>query len=289
MLLDKPVGITSFQVIRILKNFFPQKTKIGHCGTLDPFASGFLLIAIGKATKLVEYAMDFEKSYSFTMRWGIETDTDDHTGKVINHSIIIPQEHQILSKKNEFIGNINQIPPTFSAVKINGVRSYQYARKNIRVLLQSKKVTLKKISLISHHKDVSEFSIITSKGFYVRSFARDLARSLNTFAHVIKLRRNVNGIFCKKHLIDCKKIKDFLHSNQTCDYIMDRLLPFDYTLTGIPTYEADLVNTETIKQKRYLKIKLQQKDCSKVLLKNNSKIVAVCLYNNGLLKVTKIL
>jgi len=286
LLIDKPIGITSFQAVNSLQKLLG--VKIGHCGTLDPFASGFLLVAINKATKLVEYVMDFEKNYSFDIQWGTATDTDDLTGKIINNCTIIPKKDEILGKLSTFIGNINQVPPIFSAIKVKGIRAYQYARKGIGITLKPRQVRLNKFSLLEHKDNVSSFNITTGKGFYVRSLARDLARSLNTFAHVIKLRRNLHGIFRELSMVSYEKTNDFLHKTELYDYIMSRVLPLDYVLSGIHMHHLDLSESQKLRNGQHVFVKSLTEDNSKVAVKNGKELIALCSYVGGFLRPIKI-
>ncbi|MFK7761549.1 MAG: tRNA pseudouridine(55) synthase TruB [Candidatus Midichloriaceae bacterium] len=285
LLVDKPVGITSFQAIHKFKKLLDVKT--GHCGTLDPFASGFLLVALGKATKLVEYAMNFEKNYTFTVKWGISTDSDDLTGKVVENCQIIPTKQQIADKLECFIGEIDQVPPIFSAVKVKGRKAYEYARKGEELILKSKKVHLKKFSLLSHENDLSTFNIVTNKGFYVRALARDFAKSLNTLAHVVKLRRNQSGIFENREMINAEVTKDFLHNDELYDYISSRILPLDYVLDDIPVYNLDLSDATKLKNGQFVFHQLSLGNDSRVAIKSNNELVALCMYTDSYLKPTK--
>jgi tRNA pseudouridine55 synthase len=285
LLVDKPVGITSFQAINKFKKLLDVKT--GHCGTLDPFASGFLLVALGKATKLVEYAMNFEKNYTFTVKWGISTDSDDLTGNVVGNCKIIPTKQQIVDKLECFLGEIDQVPPIFSAVKVKGKKAYEYARKGEELVLKSKKVYLKKFSLLSHENDLSTFNIVTNKGFYVRALARDFAKSLNTLAHVVELRRNQSGIFENMEMINAGITKDFLHNYEFCDYISSRILPLDYVLDDIPVYDLDLSDAKKLKNGQLVFHQLSLGNDSRVAIKSNNELVALCMYADGYLKPTK--
>ena len=285
LLVDKPIGITSFQAINKFRKLLNVKT--GHCGTLDPFASGFLLVALGKATKLVDYAMNFEKNYTFTVKWGISTNSDDLTGNITGNSKIIPTEQQIISKLEYFIGEIEQVPPIFSAVKVNGKGAYEYARKGEELILKSKKVSLKKFSLESHKNDLSTFKIITSKGFYVRALARDFAKSLNTLAHVVELRRNQSGIFENLEMINTEITKEFLHNNELYDYIRARILPLDYVLDDIPVYNLDSSDAKKLKNGQSIIHKLSLENDSKIAIKSDDTLVALCTYVDSYLKPTK--
>lgn len=286
LLVDKPIGITSFQAVNKIKKLL--KVKIGHCGTLDPFASGFLLVAVNKATRLIEYIVDFEKNYSFDIKWGIATNTDDLTGLVIKKCNNIPRRCEILEKLNTFVGDINQVPPIFSAVKINGTRAYQYARKGIPITLKPKKVRLKNFSLVSHKNDISSFNVTTGKGFYIRSLARDLAESLDTLGHVIKLRRNLNGIFYKMKMISYEKTNDFLHKTEVYDYIVSKILPLDYVLSDVLVHHLDWSENQQLKNGRSIFVRSLTGNNSTVAAKINKELVAICSCVNGLLRPVKI-
>ena len=286
LLLDKPIGLTSFQAINKLKRLIGD--KVGHCGTLDPFASGFLLVALGKATRLVEYAMNFEKNYTFAVKWGVSTDSGDLTGNIIEECDSIPTEKQISDKLVDFVGEIDQVPPIYSAIKVNGKRAYEYARKGEMISLKSRKVNLKKFKLISHVGDVSTFNITTSKGFYVRSLAVDFAKSLNTLANVIMLRRNLSDIFQNLEMIESEKIKDFLHKEQLYDYINSIILPLDYVLDDIPVYNLDKGDVIKLKNGVAIFYKLSLEDNSKIVVKSDDNLVAICLYGDNYIKPLKV-
>ena len=261
---------------------------MGHCGTLDPFASGFLLVAVGKATKLVEYAMHIKKDYTFTVKWGVSTDTDDLTGQIQQTSTHIPTKDDIGGKLKDFLGTKPQIPPIFSAVKVNGRRAYDYARKGDNITLKPKMVFLEKFSIISHNRDETTFNIVCGKGFYVRSLARDLAKSLNTFAHVKMLRRNASGIFKDKELINSEQIKDLLHQDKFYDYIIDRILPLDYVLDDIPVHSLSLGEAIKLRNGQAISCLSSFENNSKVFAKSNGKLVALCFFLNNRLKPIKV-
>ena len=184
LLIDKPSGITSSACVYKLRRLLNKK-KIGHCGTLDPLAEGILPIAIGKTTKLIPFVIKKEKKYVFTIKWGKQTSTDDLEGKVIHSSNNIPTKEEIKNQLIKFTGQIEQIPPFASAIKVKGQRAYKLFRENKNFLLKPKKVYVKKIKLLkSNQRKTTTFEIECSKGFYIRSFARDLAISLGNFGHI---------------------------------------------------------------------------------------------------------
>ncbi|MFQ3307027.1 MAG: tRNA pseudouridine55 synthase [Candidatus Midichloriaceae bacterium] len=282
LLVDKPKGITSFGVVNLIKKIL--KVKIGHCGTLDPFATGALLLAIGKATRLVEHAQNFEKSYEFSVKWGVATDSYDVTGKVTDTSSVIPSYEQIDIAMQKFIGVIDQTPPIFSAVKINGKRAYEYARKNEKVEIASKRVHLKEISILNHSDDTTKFKILSGKGFYVRSLAYDLARSLDTYAHVTDLRRNSTGILSGLKLLDIEELKKSLQIEGFYDYVTSNILPVDYVLDDIPVHNVDYGEMQRVQNGEKIQSTLSIESGSSLAVKKDSALIAICIYDLGYLK-----
>ena len=194
VVLDKPVGMTSTHAVSRLKRIFNAK-KAGHAGTLDPLASGILPVAFGEATKTVPFVQDGEKAYRFTVRFGAETDTDDSDGKVTAQSELRPARADILALLPQFIGTIQQTPPAFSAIKIDGERAYDIARDGETPALSARPVTIHALDLLSMNQDEAVFEARCGKGTYVRAIARDLGRLLGCFGHVTALRRTRVGPF----------------------------------------------------------------------------------------------
>jgi len=192
--LYKPKEISSFNALKKIKLKF-NIDKLGHGGTLDPLAEGILPIALGNTTKLIPFINNRNKKYIVNIAWGKQTSTDDIEGKVIKSSITIPSREEIIKKIKNYNGYIYQTPPFASSVKIKGQRAYKLFRKNINFKLKSKKVYLKTIKLLESRKKISKFEIECGKGFYVRSFARDIGLSLGTYAHVNSLKRTKVGNF----------------------------------------------------------------------------------------------
>ena len=192
--LYKPVGVSSFSAIYKIKKKFNIK-KLGHAGTLDPNAEGVLPIAINKTTKLIPFINTNTKKYIFKIKWGEQTSTDDSEGEIINYSNKIPKEFDIKKIINSFLGCIDQIPPKASAIKVKGRRAYSVLREKKDFILTPKKVFLKSISFLGSNNNTSRFIIECGKGYYVRSLARDIAQKLETFGHVIELKRTKVGNF----------------------------------------------------------------------------------------------
>ena len=194
VVLDKGVGITSTQAVAIVKRLFNAK-KAGHAGTLDPLASGILPIALGEATKTVPFVMDGRKAYRFEVSWGVETDTDDAEGKPVATSDARPTREAVEAALPTFVGEIEQVPPRFSAIKIQGERAYDLARDGEVVELVARTVQIDHLSVIEHSGDRTVIAAECGKGTYVRALARDLGRMLGCYGHVSALRRTRVGPF----------------------------------------------------------------------------------------------
>ena len=208
--IDKPKNITSFDVIQKLRRILNIK-KIGHSGTLDPFATGILAVALGEATKSIHY-FNPTKVYAFNIVFGESKDTDDITGKTVNRSNIIPTLEEIDQCLKKFIGKLSQVPPKYSAVKVNGKRAYKLARNNEKFELKAKKVSIKSLECLGT-KNSKEycFKMECSSGTYVRSIARDLGKMLGTFAYVSELRRIKIGGIEEKDIILLDKFEELVH------------------------------------------------------------------------------
>jgi len=195
ILLDKEVGISSAKALYPIKKSLPKGSKVGHAGTLDPFASGLLIVAVGKATKTLEYVVGMNKTYEFTVKWCEATDTDDITGKIIQTSDKIPTPNDILDVIGKMHGVIKQRPPKYSAIHVSGKRAYDLARNGIEFELQERYVEVINLSMVSHDGAYTSFILECSKGCYVRSIATDIAKKLGTCCYVSELRRTKIGKF----------------------------------------------------------------------------------------------
>jgi tRNA pseudouridine55 synthase len=197
LVLDKPSGMTSTQAVGAVRRAFGAQ-KAGHAGTLDPLATGILPIALGEATKTVPYAVDGQKEYSFTVRWGTETDTDDAEGRPVATADARPDRAAIDAILPRFTGEIEQTPPAFSAVKVDGERAYDLARAGETVELQARPVQIDALELVEcPDRDTAVFLARCGKGTYVRALARDMGRALCCRGHVIALRRTRVGAFAQ--------------------------------------------------------------------------------------------
>lgn len=229
--LYKEKNISSAHALNILKAIIKKKygkIKIGHAGTLDPLAIGVLPVAIGKATKTIEQIMDKEKIYAFEITFGEQRDTDDAEGTIIKTNKKTPTEKEIKEILPEFLGDIEQKPPLFSAIKINGQRAYKLAREDKITLedLPIKKVKTKSIHLIKTEKNKASFEITCGRAFYIRSFARDLSQKLNTCGYISSLTRTKCGLFTIKQALKITDIEKKLEKED----ITSILIPIETVL-----------------------------------------------------------
>jgi len=206
----KPIGWTSFDVVRLIKQQLPKR-KIGHAGTLDPFAEGVLLVCLGKATKKVPELMTLEKEYKARISFGLATDTLDVTGRIIDKRQVSSLTREPLQQVClQFFGDIEQVPPAFSAVKMQGQRLYTLARQGHAVEAKVRRVRVHAIEVLTiNHEDV-EFRVTCSKGTYIRSLARDIGSALGTCAFVRSLERTRVGPYEAKAAIEINEIKNYL-------------------------------------------------------------------------------
>lgn len=230
VVLDKPLGLSSTQALSRVR-WHLNAEKGGHGGTLDPLASGILPLAFGEATKTVSYAMDGRKTYQFTVRWGEKTATDDGEGEVIARSDHRPDTVAIQAALASFVGEIDQIPPRYSAIKVNGERAYDVARSGEEVELASRRVRIDRLALIDQRdSDHATFEVDCGKGTYVRSLARDIANLLGTLGHVVELRRTRVGPFTLEQAIS---LDDLIAMEQSAA-VERLLLPLETVLDDIP-------------------------------------------------------
>lgn len=230
LILDKPLHMTSTQAVGLVKRLFDAQ-KAGHAGTLDPLATGILPIALGEATKTVPYAVDGEKAYDFTVSWGVETTTDDAEGDIAETSEIRPDRASIEACLPQFRGEIRQIPPQFSAIKVDGQRAYDLARDGEDVALDAREVVIEDLTVTGMPSaDLTAFSAVCGKGTYVRSLARDMGRALGCFGHVATLRRTRVGPFSLDDAVTVEALKAGAEEGD----IDAALLPVEAALSELP-------------------------------------------------------
>lgn len=267
--LDKPSGMTSMQAIAAVRRLFDVQ-KIGHAGTLDPMATGVLPIACGEATKAVHFMQNAGKAYDFTVKWGEERNTDDAEGEVTNTSDSRPSQHEIEAILSQFTGEIEQVPPQFSAIKINGERSYVSARKGEEVELAARTVTVHSLAMVAHDDAAGEtsFAMQCSKGTYVRSIARDIGRALGCFGHVTVLRRTQVGLFNLNNAYTLEQLE-----NINLDKV---LLPLPTVLDGIKPVQLTGEQAERMKQGHPARLITKQDLPILNALENGLETIALC-------------
>ena len=241
---DKPVDVTSTQVVGILKRLYNAQ-KAGHGGTLDPLADGILPIAFGEATKTAQWAMDCDKEYVFTIEWGSSTASQDKEGEVIATSDVRPTREQIEAVLPEFVGDIQQVPPKYSAIKIQGERAYDLAREGEIFEIPSREVTVYETELVDMpDADHATLRVVSGKGFYVRAMARDLAAALGAEGHVSALRRTRVGALDEPASI---KLSDLEALGEAKEALGAALKPLDTILDDMPKIEVDRGDADALK------------------------------------------
>ena len=275
----KPKGKTSHDVVAILRRITKVK-QIGHTGTLDPFAEGVLPICIGKATRLIEYLKD-DKAYIGTVQLGKSTTTYDLEGEVVEISDKTPSLEEIETELNNFRGDIEQLPPIFSAIKVKGKKLYEYARKGEEVEIQPRSVNISELELLNYDKEnrTLELYIKCSKGTYIRSIAHDLGENLNCFGHLIKLVRVKAGDFLVENAIKLDELSSVEEVEKHLIYPLEKL---DYQTYELNEKELELVSHGMqIWGQNLLEEGI-------VILTHNSKLVAVAETNENKIKCLKV-
>ncbi len=227
--LDKPFDMTSTDALAKVRRMFNAQ-KAGHGGTLDPLATGILPIALGEATKTIPYCQDALKIYCFDVIWGEARSTDDAEGDIVAQSDARPEKSAILAALPRFIGDIEQTPPRFSAIKIDGERAYDLARAGHEIEMQSRMVYIESLELLETAPEKASFRAVCGKGTYMRSLARNLALALGTVGHIANLRREAVGALSLETAISLEKLQELAHSAR----LDDALLPVETVLDDIP-------------------------------------------------------
>ncbi len=251
IVIDKPQGMTSARVVARVRAI-TDAAKAGHAGTLDPLATGVLPIALGEATKTVAWVMDGSKAYRFMVRWGEARDTDDTEGIVTETSEVRPSETEIRAALPQFVGAVQQTPPVYSAIKVEGRLSYALARADETVPLDARTVRIESVELVeSPDPDHAVLEVRCGKGVYIRSLARDLARALGTFGHVCQIRRLAAGPFDEASAISLDHLDALRHSAPSSDY----LLPVETALDDIPALALTESQAEHLRHGRPVRVR----------------------------------
>ena len=248
LILDKPQGMTSTQAVTKVRRLF-DAAKAGHAGTLDPLATGVLPIALGEATKTVPFAVEGLKTYRFTVRFGAETDSDDAEGTVVTESAARPETEAIEAMLPRFTGEISQVPPRFSALKVDGARAYDLARDKEEFELAPRVVSIERLALIARpDPDHCQLEAECGKGTYVRALARDLGRALGSCAHVEALRRTRVGGFGEEDAVTLAELEAVKDNAAEHDALTRALKPIESALGDIPALALSLSDAARLRQ-----------------------------------------
>ncbi|MCT4552500.1 MAG: tRNA pseudouridine(55) synthase TruB [Alphaproteobacteria bacterium] len=277
-------NLTEVKKIFYSMGYTRKMFKIGYLGTLDPFAEGILPIAIGEALKTIQFIPNEDKSYDFILKFGEETDTLDNTGKVTNTTDIIPSEKEVKDVLTNFLGEIEQIPPAFSALKINGERAYKLAREGKKFEIKKRKILIRELRFLEKISDYEyKISVKCSKGTYVRTLGADIAKSLNSLGHLTFLERTYNSGFDKKESISLDNIKKMLQnegeSKNDADSMIKILDKIDSPLDGIPVLSINENDKYLLETGRSIKRNNSLNDQNQIIR---------CHYNNHLVAICKL-
>ena len=282
LVLDKPLGITSAKAVAIVKRVLKPQ-KIGHAGTLDPLASGILPLALGEATKTVSFIMGAQKSYRFTVAWGQERATDDAEGEVVAESENRPSLKEIEALIPQFMGIIEQLPPAYSALKVEGKRAYAMARAGEEVILQPRTITVYDLTLISENPGVdASFEVSCGKGTYIRSIARDMGRKLGCHGYVSHLRRTAVGEFSENNAISLDLLEELVHSRAPVECIM----PLESALDDILAFPVDKMQSTRLRRGQTISCPLADNDS--VAAMEEGKLVAMGVVNAGIFRPARV-
>jgi len=292
LLLDKPLDLSSAGAVARVKRLFNAR-KAGHTGSLDPLASGLLPICFGEATKFGAQLLDADKTYRFTVRWGIETATFDEEGPVTAKSDARPSPEAVRAALPAFIGEIDQIPPDYSAVKVDGARAYDLAREGVAMDLKPRRVTIHDARLTAATGvDHVTLEIDCGKGTYVRALVRDLAAALSAHAHVSELRRTRVGAFGEAAAITLESLEELCHRGAP----LEALLPVETALDDIPELAVTAEDAFRLTQGRSIVLLPRQVETLRARLsatrtvsaRHGTRIVALCEMRAGRLNPTRV-
>ncbi|MBS0362261.1 MAG: tRNA pseudouridine(55) synthase TruB [Proteobacteria bacterium] len=291
--LDKPYDLTSTHAVSRVRRIFNAQ-KAGHAGTLDPLATGILPIALGEATKTVPYLVDADKAYRFTIAWGRSTATCDREGETIAESDVRPTVAEVEAALPDFVGEISQVPPAYSAIKVDGERAYDLARAGETVELAARQVAIHSARIVeAPDADHVTLEIACGKGTYVRALARDLAETLGACGHVAALRRTRVGRFDEASAVTLEFLEDLGHKARQSEL----LLPVETALDDIPELAVTAEDAFRLKQGRPIVLVPRQVEAVKARLKPGSRtvsamaggvIVALCEMRAGRLEPARV-
>jgi tRNA pseudouridine55 synthase len=291
--LDKPYDLTSTHAVSRVRRIFNAQ-KAGHAGTLDPLATGILPIALGEATKTVPFLMDADKAYRFTIAWGRTTATFDREGAILAESDVRPTPDQVAAVLPRFVGEISQIPPAYSAIKVDGERAYDLARAGEAVVLEARTVVVHDARVAAAPDDDHiVLEIECGKGTYVRALVRDIAMALGACGHVSELRRTRVGAFTEENAVTLESLEDLGHKARQSE----ALLPVETALDDIPALAVTDEDAFRLKQGRSIVLVPRQVEAVKARLKPGSRtvsamaggsVVALCEMRAGRLEPSRV-
>ena len=294
LIVDKPKGLTSTDVVNRVRRYFDAQ-KAGHGGTLDPLATGVLPIAFGAATKTVPYVMDGTKIYHFTLTMGEQRDTDDADGQVIATSDVRPTDDQLRAALPAFIGDIMQVPPIFSAIKIAGERAYDMAREGRAPVMEARPARVDRFELVGRpDADTAEFEVQSGKGVYMRSLARDIAAACGTVGHISVLRRLRVGPFLEQGAIPLDKLAPGEDMQPASP---DHLLPVVTALADIPALAMTAAEILALQHGQAISLvdlmgripPAANPDGGLARAMAGSRVIGLCRFEDGLLKPERLL
>ncbi|MCK0167856.1 tRNA pseudouridine(55) synthase TruB [Jannaschia sp. S6380] len=283
MIVDKPAGVTSTALVGKVR-WALNAQKAGHAGTLDPDATGVLAVALGEATKTVPYVTDAMKCYRFRVAWGAETTTDDAAGDVVRRADARPDRGAIEAALQAFRGDITQVPPQVSAVKVDGARAYDLARDGVAMDLAARPLRVERFDLTEAEDDGAAFEMVCGKGGYVRSIARDLGRALGCLGHVVCLRRLWSGPFRVEEAVAPDRIEDLARTPE----LLSLLQPLELGLHDLPALPVDAVAAVRLRHGNPAAVQLGAEEgqiCAAIL---DGRAVAVGTYRAGLLQPSRV-
>jgi tRNA pseudouridine55 synthase len=285
LVVDKPAGVTSTQVVSKAR-WALQAQKAGHAGTLDPLATGVLAIAFGEATKTVPYITDALKAYRFTIRWGVATSTDDREGEVVATSDARPGREEIEAALPAFTGEIMQVPPKFSAVKVEGERAYDLARGGEEVELQARPLWVESLTLVAiPDADHAELEMVCGKGGYVRAIARDLGAALGCHGHVAGLRRIWSGPFEAEDGVSMEDL-DAMRDDPEAAALLH---PVETGLDGLPEVRVNALAAANLRQGRPAQVVATDAEYGdEVWASHDGRPVAIGVYKAGMVHPSRV-
>ena len=290
--LDKARGLGSTQAVGRVRRVFNAQ-KAGHAGTLDPLATGILPVALGEATKTVPFLIDADKTYRFVIAWGAQTASFDGEGKVTATSDVRPSPDAVREALPAFIGEIDQVPPDYSAVRVGGLRAYDLAREGVAMDLKPRRVVIHDARLVATpDADHAVLEIDCGKGTYVRALVRDLAAALGAHAHVSELRRTRVGAFVEDRAITLESLEDLCHRGAP----LEALLPVETALDDIPELAVTAEDAFRLTQGRSIVLLPRQVETLRARLpasrtvstRHGARIVALCEMRAGRLNPTRV-